>query len=582
MIKYICKNCNDLECETSICPVCHGRTEAGETKVFWSKKYNVPSFDEINPITGEKCFYIGTDLRPVFPEERLLIESLLDKPMFYAESSVWNVGGSNYIVDGEKLSLNFKELRKKNSKTIIEKINEYKEKNKKYEDEFLENKTIQRFVEINTNRCSVISTEAIDYIKKQSEAYDLNSMFVSFSGGKDSTVTSDLVTRALGTKGIIHIYGDTTLEYPETKNYIQRLKSSNRETPFLIAKNTDQDFNNLCEVIGPPSRVMRWCCTVFKTGAITKKIEMTFKDKSKILSFQGIRRNESKSRNKYKRETNSPKIAKQLAASPIIDWIDFDVWLYILTNKLDFNKAYRLGFSRVGCWCCPNNSGWTEFLASIYMEEEHNVFYDMLYRFAKNVGKEDWKDYIDNGNWKARQGGNGLNASKNAIVSFKPCALDENAMNFELTKPIDESLYTFFKPFGKLDFNIGNKRLNEVYILDRKTNEPILKLSGRNGKSELKVTIIRKTGIFKNMQSAESLVKDQITKFQTCIACSGCQSACKYNALKVVNMTKGNVSNGTVLYTIDEKKCVGCLHCVDHYSSGCYMKKVLRTKEGGK
>lgn len=582
MIKYICKNCNNLECETSICPVCNGRTEMTESKIFWSKTFNVPSFDEYNTIAGEKCVYIGTDLRPVFPEERLLIEILINKPMEYAKSSIWNVGGSSYIVDGEKLTLNFKELRKKDAKQIIERIQEYKSKNRKYEDEYLSSETIKNFISINSNRCNTISTEAIDYIKKQAEKYDLNSMFVSFSGGKDSTVTSDLVTRALGTKGIIHIYGDTTLEYPETIKYIQRLKLNNRETPFLIAKNTDQEFNNLCEVIGPPSRVMRWCCTVFKTGAITKKIEMTFKDKSKILSFQGIRRNESKSRNKYERETNSPKIAKQLAASPIIDWIDFDVWLYILTNKLDFNKAYRLGFSRVGCWCCPNNSGWTEFLASIYMEEEHKNFHEMLYRFAKNVGKEDWKEYIDEGNWKARQGGNGLDASKNAIVSFKPCALDENAINFDLTKPIDDSLYTFFKPFGKLDFNIGNKRINEVYILDRKSNEPILKLSGRIGKSELKVTIIRKNGIFKNMQIAESLIKDQITKYQTCIACSGCQSACKYNALKVTNTSKGNVSNGTVLYTIDEGKCIGCLHCVDHYSNGCYMKKVLRTKEGGK
>lgn len=32
--------------------------------------------------------------------------------------------------------------------------------------------------------------------------------------------------------------------------------------------------------------MMRWCCTVFKTGAITKKIETTFKGAKQLISFQ--------------------------------------------------------------------------------------------------------------------------------------------------------------------------------------------------------------------------------------------------------------------------------------------------------
>lgn len=582
MIKYICKNCNNLECESSVCPVCGQKTEIETTKIFWSESFNVPSFYEYNNATNEHHKYIGTDLRPVFPEERLLIEVLNDCPMKYAESSVWCVGGSNYVIDGNKISFNYKQLSKRDSNEVINEIEKYKSQNKKYEDNYLDSKFIKNFVLINKERLDTTTSEAISYIKDRARKYSIDEMFVSFSGGKDSTVTSDLVTKALGTNKVIHIYGNTTLEYPETINYIERLKTKNRETPILIAKNLDQDFNNLCEVIGPPSRVMRWCCTIFKTGAITRKIEMTFKDKNNILSFQGIRRSESASRSKYERETNSPKIAKQLAASPIIDWLDFDVWLYILANKLDFNNAYRQGFSRVGCWCCPNNSHWAGYLASIYMNNEHKKFHETLYNFAKKIGKEDWKEYIDNGNWKARQGGNGLEASKNAIVEFKPCALDENSTNFVLTKKIDESLYTYFKPFGKLDFNIGNKRLNEVYVLDKKTNEPLLKLSGRIGKEELKVSILKYNGVFKNKAISEGLIKCQITKYQTCIACSGCQSACKFNALKVVNLEKGAVSNKTVSYTIDENKCVNCLNCVTHYDNGCYMKKVLRTKSEAK
>jgi phosphoadenosine phosphosulfate reductase len=386
--------------------------------------------------------------------------------------------------------------------------------------------------------------------------------------------------RALGTKSIIHNYGDTTLEFPTTAAYIKRFRELNPQTPVLTAKNKDQDFQNLCEIIGPPSRVMRWCCTVFKTGAITKKIETTFKGKSRIISFQGIRRHESKSRSKYDRVTNNSKITKQLVLSPIIDWIDFDVWLYILANNLEFNAAYMQGFSRVGCWCCPNNSTWSAYLSGIYMNDEYNKWMDLLYRFARKVGKPDWKEYIDSGNWKARQGGNGLEASKNIVVSFTPCALEENAYNFDLKKPIDETLYTYFLPFGTMDKTIGNPRLNEVYYLDRKTGEPILKLSGRIGSSKLKISVLKKIKQFKSTTITESLLKAQITKFQTCMACSACQSVCRFDAIKVNNPSKGDVQPGDITYSIDATKCVGCLECVGHFDCGCYMYKVLKAKTG--
>ena len=138
-----------------------------------------------------------------------------------------------------------------------------------------------------------------------------------------------------------------------------------------MAKNREKNFEDLCKIVGPPSRVMRWCCTVFKTGAIQKTISSAFKNKTNILSFQGIRHNESASRSKYDRESQSPKIAKQTVFSPIIDWIDYDVWLYILTTGIDFNYAYRLGWSRVGCWCCPNNGGWSEFLAKVHVYDQY-------------------------------------------------------------------------------------------------------------------------------------------------------------------------------------------------------------------
>jgi len=580
VIKYECKKCDGLICETSICPVCNERTYINKSEIFYCDSCNIPLFDKICPICNSKARYFGTDVRPVFAEERLLLECILDKPFEFVEKSVWNTSGNNYYVNGEKIKLVIKDVvNRKNADEIRTKIEQNKEKNKIYEDNLFKQKYIINFIKANKIRYNSIVTEAHEYIKKVSKKYDYDSMFVSFSGGKDSTVTSDLVINALNNETIIHIYGDTTLEYPETGVYLEEFRKMHPRTPMLIAKNKDQDFNELCKVIGPPSRMMRWCCTIFKTGSITRKIDSTFKNKIKVLTFQGLRRNESIARSKYDRESNGAKITKQQTVAPIIDWLDFDVWLYILTRNIPFNNAYKKGFSRVGCWCCPNNSYWSEYLSNIYMNEQYTKFHNILIDFAKQIGKPDPKEYVSSGGWKARQGGNGLNYSNNTILSFKPCVLEENAYNFELNKPITETLYELFKPFGLLDFNIGNKRLGEVYVLGKKDKQPLLKLTGKVGQNLLKVSVLRETAIFCNSKINEMLIKNQITKFQTCIGCMACESVCKYNA---INIRHNEIQEGekfNISYTIDEKKCVGCLECVKHFGGGCYMKKVLRTKQ---
>lgn len=578
MIKYHCEKCN-IDCETSFCPTCQCKASIIQSLVYYCHNCESPIYDNICQCCGSVAELIGTDLRPVFPQERLLLEVLLDKPFEYANSAVWNIGSNHYLINGKKKTIQYKELRKNNVvDNVIIKLNEFKNRNEKYVNSFMKSKTIVNFIRNNKGHLNYITNEASNYISKMTEGKNESEMFVSFSGGKDSTVVSDLVLNALG-KNVIHIYGDTTLEYPTTEEYIKRFRKSHPTIPLLTAKNKDQDFNNLCEVIGPPARMMRWCCTVFKTGAITKRIDSTFKESKSVITFQGIRRNESLARSKYNRESTDSKIKKQIAVNPIIDWMDFDVWLYILANNIDFNDAYRQGFSRVGCWCCPNNSAWSEFLSAIYMNDKYQKFRKILYAFAKKIGKPDWKEYIDDGEWKKRQGGNGLEISKSSVVSFKPCALEENTYNFELTKPISEEIYKFFKPFGKLNFDIGKKALNEVYVLNRKNDMPLLRISGRIGSNILKVAIVGESPLFKVKKITEMYLKNQINKYQTCIGCTYCEAVCKYGALKVFNMKKGEVSTHTIAYTIEESKCIGCLECVTHFSNGCYINKVLKTKK---
>ena len=70
---------------------------------------------------------------------------------------------------------------------------------------------------------------------------------------------------------------------------------------------------------------------------------------TKSISFMGIRRHESNKRKNYKRTREDSKISNQIVSMPIIEWTDFDVWLYIRYKKLIFNDAYKMGYRRVGC-----------------------------------------------------------------------------------------------------------------------------------------------------------------------------------------------------------------------------------------
>lgn len=558
-----------METKFSECPVCGERTELEGTSVYWCKSCKIPTYDEICPICGQKGKHLTTDVRPVYPAERLLLEIIKGEPMKYREASVWK-GSNSYYADGKRIDFSVSDTKEIEPNYIREKLAEYQEENRVNSFDVY----AKRFVEANSARYDYITSEACGYIRKAAEGYGKTDMFVSFSGGKDSTVVSDLVMRALSDQQILHIYGDTTLEYPETLQYVKRFRKEHPKTPFLISRNNDKDFYDLCEkTSGPPSRVMRWCCTIFKTGAIQRKIKTMFRNKNKIITFYGIRRNESASRNKYERETEGSKITKQITISPIIDWMDFDVWLYMLTTEIDFNYAYRLGYARVGCWCCPNNSGWSEFLSKIHMPEQSKRFRQLLVDFATKIGKPDPEVYVDEGKWKARQGGNGVDYAKKSAVSFEPCVLEENAFNYELQRPISDQLYELFKPFGYLNFDMGNKRLGEVYVTRRNDN-PVLKLQGRIGSTTLKVTIIDSNiDGAKNLKTAEDKIKCQITKYQMCMACRACESICKHNAIVIKEDKEGNLD-----YRILDNKCVRCAECVNHYTAGCYMRKVLAIK----
>lgn len=569
MILYWCEK-DKIHAKRSTCPVCGGRCSVEKSEIYWCGHCKVPLY-EPNCSCGSEVTRLTTDIRPVFPEERLLIEIVIGKPFAYRDDSVWNGAGNHYYVNGKKIPFSVSQLKDVDVEEVRRQYKANEKENQLTYESF--HRYIEGFVENNQVHLRDIDEEALSFIKQVSAGYSNMDMFVSFSGGKDSTVTSDLAMRGLGVGNILHVFGDTTLEFPQTEEYVTRFKKSHPKTPVLSARNTEKDFYELCMLLGPPSRVMRWCCTIFKTGAITRKIQALFRGKKQILTFYGIRRSESASRNKYDREVDGAKITKQVTVSPIIDWLDFDVWLYLLSNGLDFNDAYRYGYARVGCWCCPNNSEWSEFLSKIHQKEAYEEFHNLLVTFARSIGKEDAEEYVKAGKWKARQGGNGVSYAGKSIVTFTPCVLEENTFNYELQRPLTEEFYELFYPFGYINATMGNKRLGEVYIT-KKDGTPFLRLQGRIGKTNLKVSILDyHIAGAKSVKVAEDKIKCQLTKYQMCMGCRACEGVCKHDAIVLIEMP-----DGSVRYQILEDKCVRCGECVNHFVGGCYIRKVLAIK----
>ena len=262
--------------------------------------------------------------------------------------SVWAMY-SRYYINGKSVSISSKPLRNQ----ILRPFRKISANTKLIDYSYFDN-DMEKFILANQHRLAFLKDEAFSFIKQTTREFKEENIVISFSGGKDSTVTADLVKKALSNPSLVHIFGNTTLEFPTTIEYASRFRENNPLAIFQIAKNDEQIFFDVCNDIGPPARMMRWCCSMFKTGPIARVINSMYRNQQ-ILTFYGIRKSESVSRSKYNRiedDAESLKIQQQTVASPIFFWKDVDIWLYILAENIDFTSAYRLGYDRVGCWCC--------------------------------------------------------------------------------------------------------------------------------------------------------------------------------------------------------------------------------------
>jgi phosphoadenosine phosphosulfate reductase len=418
----------------------------------------------------------------------------------------------------------------------------------------------------NESALQKLEEEAIAFVRQVVASYPERKPVVSFSGGKDSAVVSYIVRKALS-DDVPHIFGNTTIEYPDTLTYIQRFRRNN-QVPFW-ENSSEHSFLEMCSVIGPPSRINAWCCSVFKAAPIATMIGKVNGRKG-IISFEGIRKKESSRRRNRERLYLSKKIVHQLSAYPILDWKEAEVWLFILTREIDFNDAYQKGFARVGCICCPNNTAFNEYLIKRYYYREIEAWLRFLREYAVNIGKEDPSDYVSSGAWKMRVGKSQGRSS--VYVRKVPCLKNMNAMHFILDRPVDDSFVERFRPMGRIE-RFSDPEGDSFIVRDPETDEGLFMVKVvkdmevlrresnidvhlEQGDQFLCVDLLTVKSSYRLMQTIER----QLRKFQVCVLCGACAGVCPTSAIRI-----------NPHFRVLEDKCSRCGRCLStrYVKAGC-------------
>ncbi|MBF0203947.1 MAG: phosphoadenosine phosphosulfate reductase family protein [Desulfamplus sp.] len=516
-------------------------SEHVNSRAFWCDSCHVPLLGNICHACGSAGREISTAaLVPVFRQEINYLKKRLTAELhtFLNDSEIWVTPGNHtYYGYGEAL------FRLSSTSTEIYELKTLKQSTSYRRSR---DKTFKILHKANRPYVEQMQYEAEQFIRDTIREYKGLPVLVSFSGGKDSTVASHLVMNALGRSDVLHVFADTTIEFPDTYKYINEFQQEHPLTPFISSR-SQLDFFETAQSIGPPSRILRWCCTTHKTNPLAKIINSLSPNQG-VLTFDGVRRSESARRSKYQRITKQHKIVNEILASPIIEWSDLAVWIYMLFHGLNFNKAYKKGFRRVGCLYCPFNSDWSYEITKERYPQKYQRWQTFLMEQALRMAHPNPENFVDKG-WRARAGGRGLDYYKASIESA-PCLLSDSALSYQLLSGDIRSVRYFLRPLG-LQTWIRSTNYSETFLIhDHVTNIMLASVEVSFQDKTVRINYLIEKGklVFKQR------IEKQLKKLQSCINCGACGAKCLLKALVITNQK----------FFIDENNCVSCLACVKH------------------
>ena len=174
-----------------------------------------------------------------------------------------------------------------------------------------ENKTLMKGLEQKT----------ITYIREKHNLFESQgySFAVAFSGGKDSLVLLDLVSKALSPYEYFVIFSNTGMELSCTLNAVNKAKRHWKNLRFYEAS-CHMKPEETWDEFGIPGRRLRWCCQVHKSVPTILKMRAITNDYNvRTVVFDGVRAEESDNRAQYGDVSVGAKNINQINASSLSD-----------------------------------------------------------------------------------------------------------------------------------------------------------------------------------------------------------------------------------------------------------------------
>ncbi len=392
----------------------------------------------------------------------------------------------------------------------------------------------------NEDLLTVIEDSTVKKIVKEYEKFrnKLDIFHVAFSGGKDSAVLLDLVKKALPRGSFVVIFGDTGMEFPDTYETVKETARQCKAdgTPFYEARSHFEPKESW-KLFGPPSRTLRWCCSVHKSTPQTLKMrEITGKDNYIGLDFVGVRKHESLARSTYEYENFGKKQKGQYSFNPILEWTSAEIWLYIFVHKLYINKAYKKGNSRAGCLLCPMSGGYSDFIRRYNYRDEIDSYINIIKEKNNwdNYSDDKLHSYITSGGWENRRSGRGIVDNS---LKYR-----ENKVNGTITIDIINPSSDWREWIKTADTSVIPYSVEEIEHGTRFTlSEKDVKVHPSSGK----------------------YIRQSLKKAAYCLGCKVCETNCRGGHI--------HFENGRVTIT----DCVHCYEC-HNIPAGCHAYNSLK------